>query len=209
MCARGWAGTRCTINVDECASSPCDSVHGRCIDMENSYECLCRSGYTGRHCDERTDHCASHPCAAAGGTCVAGKDSVVCQCDAEHTGADCSVPLYSGSAHASSSAVPSKIAFLFFAHEGVHHAAAVWQRFFLSVPRERFNLYVHTAPGVAFTSQLAHNVRAHVHPDPIAIIYNRNTFSLATRNLLRFAHTHDKENAMFVLLTPSDVPLQS
>ncbi|KAL8178200.1 UNVERIFIED_CONTAM: hypothetical protein K2H54_035691 [Gekko kuhli] len=44
-CAKGWTGTHCEINIDECASNPC--VHGNCSDGIDSYKCTCYSGYQG------------------------------------------------------------------------------------------------------------------------------------------------------------------
>ena len=37
-----------TVNIDECASSPC--VHGSCTDNVNGYTCSCIDGYTGTEC---------------------------------------------------------------------------------------------------------------------------------------------------------------
>lgn len=39
------SGPNCEINLDDCASNPCD--YGKCIDKINSYECTCKPGYTG------------------------------------------------------------------------------------------------------------------------------------------------------------------
>lgn len=38
-------GPNCEINLDDCASNPCD--YGKCIDKINGYECTCEPGYTG------------------------------------------------------------------------------------------------------------------------------------------------------------------
>lgn len=38
-------GPNCEINLDDCASNPCDS--GTCLDKIDGYECACEPGYTG------------------------------------------------------------------------------------------------------------------------------------------------------------------
>lgn len=38
-------GHNCEINLDDCASNPCDS--GTCLDKIDGYECACEPGYTG------------------------------------------------------------------------------------------------------------------------------------------------------------------
>ena len=38
-------GPNCEINLDDCASNPCDS--GTCLDKIDGYECVCAPGYTG------------------------------------------------------------------------------------------------------------------------------------------------------------------
>ena len=47
MCAvAGTTGVNCSINIDECASSPC-AGNSTCYDQINSYVCRCNAGYTG------------------------------------------------------------------------------------------------------------------------------------------------------------------
>lgn len=49
-------GPNCEINLDDCASNPCD--YGKCIDKINGYECTCETGYTG---ESRTWWLPWHP----------------------------------------------------------------------------------------------------------------------------------------------------
>uniref|UniRef100_A0A8B9EVT9 Neurogenic locus notch homolog protein 1 n=1 Tax=Anser cygnoides TaxID=8845 RepID=A0A8B9EVT9_ANSCY len=65
------------INLDDCASNPCD--YGKCIDKINGYECTCEPGYTGRMCNINIDECASNPC-HNGGTCKDGINGFTCLC---------------------------------------------------------------------------------------------------------------------------------
>ena len=79
-CHAGWemADNQLCIDVDECASMPCQ--HGAtCADSTtrfgeldeqvvgvNEYACACTEGWQGEHCDADVDECASHPCQNAG-----------------------------------------------------------------------------------------------------------------------------------------------
>ena len=46
LCRPGYAGARCTENIDECASQPCQ--HGAtCQDRVDGYQCSCAPGYEG------------------------------------------------------------------------------------------------------------------------------------------------------------------
>ena len=40
-----------TVNIDECASSPC--VYGSCTDRVNQYMCICEPGFQGTQCEGR------------------------------------------------------------------------------------------------------------------------------------------------------------
>jgi hypothetical protein len=45
----GFTGTNCTVNIDDCTTSPCLNG-GTCVDGINSYQCSCATGYTGTNC---------------------------------------------------------------------------------------------------------------------------------------------------------------
>ncbi len=42
---------------------------GRCIDKDNTHQCMCQRGYMGSYCEREVDECLSNPC-RNGGTCV-------------------------------------------------------------------------------------------------------------------------------------------
>jgi len=46
VCADGWAGAVCEVNLDECASYPCANG-GTCVDAIFAYSCVCAAGYRG------------------------------------------------------------------------------------------------------------------------------------------------------------------
>lgn len=59
-------GPRCTVDINECASSPC-LEGGTCLDGANGFTCLCPPGARDARCRPSTQPCRSSPCAH--GTC--------------------------------------------------------------------------------------------------------------------------------------------
>ncbi|XP_026710114.1 protein crumbs homolog 1 isoform X2 [Athene cunicularia] len=86
ICPKGWTGTHCEVNIDECSSNPC--IHGNCTDGITSYECSCEPGYTGVNCEEDIDNCHGHQC-ANGATCIDGINGYSCLCAGNFTGKFC------------------------------------------------------------------------------------------------------------------------
>ncbi|KAG6462763.1 hypothetical protein O3G_MSEX013446 [Manduca sexta] len=90
VCLLGTTGSRCEINIDECATQPCG--HGKCIDGIGSYSCDCHAGYEGDHCEIEIDECQRYqPCEH--GRCYDGRASYHCVCAAGWGGRNCSVVL--------------------------------------------------------------------------------------------------------------------
>ncbi|KAM9478353.1 protein crumbs homolog 1 [Salvelinus alpinus] len=85
-CDEGWAGRRCELNTDTCASNPC--IHGNCSVQGLAYKCSCEFGYTGMNCEEEVDVCENHLC-AHGGTCLHGVNKYACLCAENYTGPYC------------------------------------------------------------------------------------------------------------------------
>ncbi|XP_031431396.1 sushi, nidogen and EGF-like domain-containing protein 1 isoform X2 [Clupea harengus] len=86
-CLAGFTGRRCQIDVDECASYPCQNG-GTCADRVNGFMCLCQPGFTGPLCEKDVDECQSDPC-LNGAECVQGVDNFVCVCAPGYTGPLC------------------------------------------------------------------------------------------------------------------------
>lgn len=47
ICADGFEGENCEINVDDCEDNDCEN-NSTCVDGINNYTCLCPPEYTGR-----------------------------------------------------------------------------------------------------------------------------------------------------------------
>ena len=91
VCAHGFEGIECEVNINECESAPCQN-DGTCQDLVNGYECSCASGWEGTHCEVEIDECASFPC-QNGGLCTDEIDGYTCTCTSEYGGINCEVLL--------------------------------------------------------------------------------------------------------------------
>lgn len=90
-CQAGFTGANCQINIDDCASTPCQNA-GTCQDGVNDYTCSCTLGYTGKNCSVRSDACGARPC-QNGGTCFTHFTGPVCQCPKGFMGPSCEFTL--------------------------------------------------------------------------------------------------------------------
>ncbi|XP_039896049.1 sushi, nidogen and EGF-like domain-containing protein 1 isoform X2 [Simochromis diagramma] len=90
-CLAGFTGRRCQIDVNECASQPCQNG-GTCKDKINSFMCQCPPGYTGILCETDIDECESQPC-LNGGECIDRVNNFTCTCPAAFTGTLCETEL--------------------------------------------------------------------------------------------------------------------
>ena len=91
VCASGFSGESCEINVDDCAAVPCEN-QGECTDGVDSFKCSCADGFTGSTCEVNTDECASRPC-ENGGVCADGVAAYSCACARGFSGSDCATDI--------------------------------------------------------------------------------------------------------------------
>ncbi|XP_038061479.1 neurogenic locus notch homolog protein 2-like [Patiria miniata] len=77
------------IDVNECASSPCDH-QATCVDLIDGYRCDCPPGYEGVHCQNNIDDCLDHQC-THNATCLDGLMGYMCICDPAFQGTYCQV----------------------------------------------------------------------------------------------------------------------
>uniref|UniRef100_A0A7N6AEQ0 Protein eyes shut homolog n=1 Tax=Anabas testudineus TaxID=64144 RepID=A0A7N6AEQ0_ANATE len=78
ICAPGWSGQNCCINVNDCVQHWCQNG-ATCVDEINGYSCLCPRGYTGTYCEEDIDYCVGHRCSEHG-VCLDQQYNFTCRC---------------------------------------------------------------------------------------------------------------------------------
>ncbi|XP_049629341.1 sushi, nidogen and EGF-like domain-containing protein 1 [Suncus etruscus] len=86
-CLSGFEGQRCHLDVNECASQPCQNG-GTCTHGVNSFSCQCLAGFRGPTCEADMDECSSAPC-LNGGSCVDLPGSFSCLCPKPFDGPRC------------------------------------------------------------------------------------------------------------------------
>ena len=96
FCARGWSGSKCHHDMNECESKPC--MNGAtCVDSNtnpelgvDTFKCLCLNGWSGASCLHDIDECASRPC-KNGATCSDLLNGYSCNCSSTYKGMHCDV----------------------------------------------------------------------------------------------------------------------
>ena len=81
--AISYPGYQCEIDIDECASNPCQ-YGAQCVDLINGYQCLCTDG----DCSSGPEPCLSDPCMNLG-TCTDAVNGYSCVCTDDYSGRHC------------------------------------------------------------------------------------------------------------------------
>ncbi|XP_068613126.1 protein eyes shut homolog [Brachionichthys hirsutus] len=87
VCAPGWSGQHCHINVNDCLRHWCQNG-GTCVDETDGYSCLCPRGHTGIYCEEDIDYCVGHRCSEHG-VCLDQQYNFTCRCVLGYEGPLC------------------------------------------------------------------------------------------------------------------------
>ncbi|XP_062981542.1 protein eyes shut homolog [Elgaria multicarinata webbii] len=87
ICQKGFEGTYCETDINECIFNPCKN-QGHCVDGVNSFRCFCRDGFSGTLCEVEINECGSSPCANSG-TCIDLINRFLCNCPPGYYGSLC------------------------------------------------------------------------------------------------------------------------
>ncbi|XP_069622657.1 sushi, von Willebrand factor type A, EGF and pentraxin domain-containing protein 1 [Ranitomeya imitator] len=90
-CLKGYTGTKCEINIDDCKSMPCRN-NGICNDGVGKFECRCPAGFRGSLCEENVNECTSSPCKNEG-TCIDSINTYHCRCANGFLGSNCEIEI--------------------------------------------------------------------------------------------------------------------
>ncbi|TNN67237.1 Fibropellin-1 [Liparis tanakae] len=82
ICAPGWSGQNCRINVDDCVQHRCQNG-ATCVDEIGGYR-----GYAGVYCEEDIDYCVGHLCSEHG-VCLDQQYNFTCRCTLGFEGSLC------------------------------------------------------------------------------------------------------------------------
>merc|ERR1719230_340699 len=88
ICKKGWTGTTCEEDVDECSEAGFCKNGGECKNTHGGFECKCTEGWTGDNCENDIDECLEDPC-QNGGSCTNTDGDFICDCAAGWTGNTC------------------------------------------------------------------------------------------------------------------------
>ncbi|GER51691.1 Core-2/I-branching beta-1,6-N-acetylglucosaminyltransferase family protein [Striga asiatica] len=100
-----------------------------------------------------------------------------------------------------------KLAFMFLTTTHLPFAP-LWESYFARAPKSEYNIYVHADPRVNHTANFPGVFSGRVIPSKPTRRHTP-TLAAAARRLLAHALLHDGSNSMFVLLSPSCVPIRS
>ncbi|KAL6466434.1 hypothetical protein MHYP_G00242380 [Metynnis hypsauchen] len=87
VCAPGWTGPNCLVNINECAQHRCQNG-ATCVDEVGGYSCQCDRGYTGVHCELSIDRCLGHQCSEHS-VCLGQRHNYTCRCVLGYEGVLC------------------------------------------------------------------------------------------------------------------------
>ncbi|XP_048729126.1 neurogenic locus notch homolog protein 3-like [Ostrea edulis] len=88
LCATGFTGVNCEIDINECLTSPC--FNGTCLNNPGSFTCDCYPGFKAKLCDQDINECnyPTMPC-KNGATCNNNIGSFTCTCAPGWSGSVC------------------------------------------------------------------------------------------------------------------------